>query len=282
MRAKACACAPGMLLAISVQPALAVVPVDPGDYTRLPGGTDLLLTYYQHLTADDFYVNGDKVLDNLDLTLDVGFIRYLHYFAVGDWLIVPDVILPFSRQEIDLTGQTLSGLGDLTFGTTFSPLLDLKNKHQFGVTLWLTAPTGEEKNQGLALSNNRWTYELQAGYIGSIAPRWTIDLVADVEGYQDQRETGLEQDPVFQGDAMVRYHISDTTHVALSYRHTWGGETTLNGVTQTGNLNNDTVIFTWASFLSKQWQLQLQWRQDVNIEEGPRIQGIQTRLLYLF
>jgi hypothetical protein len=141
IRAKACACAAGVLLAI--------VPVDPGDYTRVPGGTDLLLGYYQHLTADDLYVNGEKVLDNLDLTLDVGFIRYLHYFAVGDWLIVPDVILPFTRQEIDLTGQTLSGVGDLTFGTTFSPLLDLKNNHQFGVSLWLTAPTGEEKKSGL-------------------------------------------------------------------------------------------------------------------------------------
>lgn len=87
---------------------------------------------------------------------------------------------------------------------------------------------------------------------------------------------------MYEADVNVRYHISDATHVALSYRHFWGGETTLNGVTQTGNLNNDTVVLTSASFLAKQWQLQLQWRQDLNIDQGPKIQGIQTRLLYLF
>jgi hypothetical protein len=214
----------GVLFACFIQPALAVVPVDPGDYTRLPGGADMLLTYYQHLTADDLYVNGDKALDNLDLKLDIGVIRYLHYFAVGDWLIVPDIILPFGLQDIGLTDKTLSGVGDLIFGTTFSPLIDPRNLRQFGFTLWFTAPTGAETNQGFALSNNRWTFEFQAAHSWRFAPKWTLDLVADLETYQDQHGTGLRKDLVFQADAMVRYHLSDATHVAATYRHVWGVE----------------------------------------------------------
>lgn len=269
-------------LGLAALPAAAGINADPGDYTGLPGGTDIALLYYQHLAADDVYVKGKKVVDNLDLKLDVGVLRMIHFVEIGGWVIDPQFILPFGKQRVGLTDQEVSGIGDLQFGATFWPLHDLKNNHHFGVTTFFTAPTGAHKGDGFALSNNRWAFDVQAGYIRNIAPKWTLELLGQVEFYQDQRDTHAKKDPLYQADAILRYNFSDATYVAATYRHAWGAKETLNGATLADRANNGTAVLTWASFLSKQWQLQLQYRQDLHIENGPKVGGPQARLLYLF
>ena len=41
-------------------------------------------------------------------------------------------------------------------------------------------------------------------------------------------------------------------------------------------------MLTWASFVDKQWQVQMQYTQDVKVEEGPKISGVQARVLYVY
>lgn len=86
-----------------------MTPVDPGDYTGLPGGTTTALLYYQHLTADDVYANGNKVVDNLDFKLDLGALRSVHYMDWGSALVALDATLLFGKQEIGLLNQSVSG-----------------------------------------------------------------------------------------------------------------------------------------------------------------------------
>jgi len=41
-------------------------------------------------------------------------------------------------------------------------------------------------------------------------------------------------------------------------------------------------MLTWASFVDKQWQVQLQYVHDLKVEEGPKISALQARLLYVY
>lgn len=276
-------CAASLLAAgLSAAPAFADVRPDPGDYTGLPAGTNLLLAYAQFPRADKVYSKGNKVVDNLDLSVNAGIIRYVHFMKLGDYIIDPQIIAPFGSQKIGLSDSKTSGIGDVIFGATLWTLADLAKGEHLGWSVFFTAPTGSDKNQGFALSNNRWATDLQVGYIRKLSDKWTVDLIGETEFYQNQRDTKAQKDPLLQAHGHLRYNLSDATYIAATYRHAWGAKEKLDGVELAGAKNNGTAMLTWASFIDKQWQVQLQYTQDVKVEEGPKISGIQARVLYVY
>ena len=255
-------CAAASLLALAAGAANADVRPDPGDYTALPAGTNLLLGYAQFPSADKVYANGNKVVDNLDLKLNAGILRYVHFMK--------------------RTGIDPARIGDVIFGGTLWTIADMAKGEHLGWSVFFTAPTGSDKNQGFALSNNRWATDLQVGYIRRLSDKWTIDLIGETEFYQDQRDSKATKDMLLQAHGHLRYHISDATYVAATYRHAWGAKEKLDGAEIAGAKNNGTAMLTWASFVDKQWQVQLQYTQDVKVEEGPKISGVQARVLYVY
>ena len=271
-----------VLLALAAGAAHADVRPDPGDYTALPAGTNLLLGYAQFPRADKVYSNGNKTVNNLDLSLNVGILRYVHFMKLGDYIIDPQIIVPFGNQKIGLSDSKTSGIGDVVFGGTLWTLADMAKGEHLGWSLFFTAPTGSDKNQGFALSNNRWATDLQVGYIRKLSDKWTIDLIGETEFYQDQRDTKARKDPLVQAHAHLRYYINAATYLAGTYRHAWGARESLNGTDIAGRKNNGTAMLTLASFVDKQWQVQLQYTQDVKVEEGPKVSGIQARVLYAY
>lgn len=276
-------CAASLLAAgLSASPAFADVRPDPGDYTGLPAGTNLLLAYAQFPRGDKVYSKGNKVVDNLDLSVNAGILRYVHYMKLGDYIIDPQIIVPFGSQKIGLSDSKTSGLGDVIFGATLWTLADLAKGEHLGWSVFFTAPTGGDKNQGFALSNNRWATDLQVGYIRKLSDKWTLDLIGETEFYQDQRDTKARKDPLLQAHGHLRYHLSDATYVAATYRHAWGAKEKLDGVELAGAKNNGTAMLTWASFIDKQWQVQLQYAQDLKVEEGPKTSALQARVLYVY
>lgn len=276
-------CAASLLAAgLSASPAYADVRPDPGDYTGLPAGTNLLLAYAQFPRGDKVYSKGNKVVDNLDLSVNAGILRYVHFMKLGDYIIDPQISVPFGIQKIGLSDSKTSGLGDVIFGATLWTLADLAKGEHLGWSVLFTAPTGGDKNQGFALSNNRWATDLQVGYIRKLSDKWTIDLIGETEFYQDQRDTKAQKDPLLQAHGHLRYHLSDATYVAATYRHAWGAKEKLDGVELAGAKNNGTAMLTWASFVDKQWQVQLQYVQDLKIEEGPKTSALQARVLYVY
>ncbi|MBS0370085.1 MAG: transporter [Proteobacteria bacterium] len=276
-------CAASLLAAgLSASPAFADVRPDPGDYTGLPAGTNLLLAYAQFPRGDKVYSKGNKVVDNLDLSVNAGILRYVHFMKLGDYIIDPQIIVPFGNQKIGLSDSKTSGLGDVIFGATLWTLADLAKGEHLGWSVFFTAPTGGDKNQGFALSNNRWATDLQVGYIRKLSDKWTIDLIGETEFYQDQRDTKAQKDPLLQAHGHLRYHLSDATYVAATYRHAWGAKEKLDGVELAGAKNNGTGMLTWASFVDKQWQVQLQYSQDLKVEEGPKTSALQARVLYVY
>ncbi|CAM3378828.1 transporter [Polaromonas hydrogenivorans] len=257
---------------------------DPGDYTALPPGTDLALVYGQRITANEVYANGNKVglPKDLDLKLNLGLFRYVHFTKLGNYTIDPQIIIPYGQQEVGLTGQKSTGIGDIVFGATLWTIADLPGGEHLGYTLFVTAPTGAEKTKGFAISDNRWAADFQVGYIKTFAPKWTIDLIGQAEFYQDRRDTKSEKDPMVRAIIHLRHHLSDATHLGASLRYATGAKETLNGVTFADKKNDTNLTLTWASFVTKQVQLQLQYAKDIKVQSGPKLQTIGVRALYAF
>lgn len=257
---------------------------DAGDYTALPAGTDLTLLYLEKLRADNVYANGNKVAlpADLNLNVNVGVLRHVHFTKLGGYTIDPQIIVPFATQNTGLTGARSTGMGDITFGGTLWTIADLAGGEHLGYSVFLTAPTGSGKDQGFAISDNRWAADLQVGYIRRLAPNWTIDLIGQTEFYQDRRDTGARKDALLRGFAHLRYHFSDATHVAASLRYAAGAKETLNGTTLSGAKKDTNLALTWASFVTKQVQVQLQYSKDLHVENGPKLDTMILRLLYAY
>jgi hypothetical protein len=271
-----------LCLAIASGGSLAATSPDPGDYTALPAGTDLLLVYGQQIKADKIYAKGQEVLGNADLTVNVGLLRWVHFTKWMGYTVDPQVILPLGSQKLGLTGDKASGLGDVIFGGTLWTIADQASGENLGWSAFVTAPTGADKDKGYALSDDRWALDLQVGYIRKLAPSWTLDVVGQTELYQDRRDNHSSKDPMVRGFAHLRYHLNEASHLALSYRHTLGARVTLDGTELSGRKNDGNVTLTWASFLTKQVQLQLQASQDVKVENGPKTTTLGVRALYAF
>lgn len=269
-------------LALASAPAAAVSPVDPGDYTGMPGGTNVALLYYQHVTADDVYVNGNKVVDNLDYKLDLGALRAGRFMDWGGALVALEALVGFGKQELGLLNQSVSGVGDLKLAAHYWPIHDLKNNEHLALTMRLVAPTGSKNDQGFALNDNRWALNPGVGYIRSLAPNVSLDLAAQLEFYGKNRDTKVKRDMVSYIDTSLRYHLNVASELSATYRHTWGGKEDLRGVTMAGKRNNGTFVLGWQSFLTQQVQLSLRYRQDVRTEEGSKLRGLEGRLVYLF
>ena len=279
-------CMPATALTIALlgQPAHATSTPDAGDYTALPPGTDVSLLYLQNLRADDTYVNGNKAAlpKDLDLNLKLGLFRQIHYFSLGGYTANAQVIVPFARQTVGLTDTSSSGIGDIIFGGTLWTIANAASGENLGYSVFITAPTGADKDKGFAISDNRWAADLQVGYIRKLAPKWTLDLIAQAELYQNRRDTGSQKDTLGRAFAHLRYHISEATYVAGSLRYAIGAKETLNGTTISGSKRDTNITLTWASFLTKQVQLQTQYSQDIHVENGPKLNTIALRLLYAY
>lgn len=273
------------LLTLSAGTAMADVRPDPGDYTALPKGTTVAVLYQQNPRGDEVYFDGDKVTDNLDLDLTIGVARFIHFtdfFGTG-YTWDPQIVIPFGRQEVGATDEETSGLGDITFGGTLWTIGDLERNEHLGWSVFVTAPTGSDKNEGFALSNNRWALDLQIGYIKGLTERITWDVIGEVEFYQDQRDTGAEKEPLLQLHNHLRYNFTPATYAAISYRHNWGARETLDGQTLAGSRNNGTVGFTVATMATPQLQLMGQLMHDGRGRDGVRLDNsLQFRAAYFF
>ena len=258
---------------------------DPGDYTALPQGTDVVVLYQQNPRGDKVYSGGKKVADNLDLDLTVGVLRLIHFtefFNTGlTW--DPQIVIPFGYQKIGATDSKNSGLGDITFGGTVWTIADLARNEHLGWSVFVTAPTGSDKNQGFALSDNRWALDFQVGYIKGLTDKITWDVIAETEFYDKQRATDAEKAPLFQLHNHLRYNFTPDTYAAISYRHNWGARQTLDHETLATSRSNGTLGFTVATMLGKQVQVMGQLMHDTSVREGVKIDNsLQFRVAYFY
>jgi len=220
---------------LAVMLSLAAVPVahaetDARDYEApvfLPAGSTVTNTYVRHVTSSD----------KLELVENQALFRVSHIMKFGQLLVVPfDAFLPIADVTVfaptGMPGLTTavnsSGLGDFTYLPSIGYFLpqDPLNHTYFGLTTYITAPTGSYKNtRPLNIGGNRWTFEPQLGVGQRFLDIFTAELVANVTlyGSNDQIEIPLagrqtlKQEATYGVEAHVAADLSPTFYTGFDY-----------------------------------------------------------------
>lgn len=258
----------------------AEIATDAGDYAALPPGVDLGIVYAQHTERDAFFIGGDKLPTRFRLDTDIGLLRWVHYTKIGDFVIDPQVILPFGtvRLKTDfgpLRRTSSTGVGDPLIGATLWLLNRSEAQQWFGVTAAVSVPVGDyDDDKGpVNVGENRWKGIFHAGYVTALPANFMLDVIAEYAVYgENDNFLGFtrKQDPSYGLQAHLRYMLSPTTHVALSYYRDYGGESRLNGVNQNDRMNNGRWLATFATFVAPTVQLQAQYGQATSVENGAK------------
>lgn len=268
------------LAALGLAAQAAEIATDPGDYAALPPGVDLGIVYYQHAERNAYYANGSKLPGSFKLETDIGLLRFVHFTKLGDYVIDPQIIIPFGGVKLKtpfgpLSPTTASGVGDPLVGGTLWLMNRSEQKQWFGVSAFASLPIGnyEAARGPVNVGENRWKGIFQAGYVGALSDKIMLDVIGEYSIYGDNDDfLGLkkEQDASYGIQTHLRYLFSPATYAALSYYHDWGGETRLNGVAQQDRMNNDRWLATFATFVAPTVQLLVQGGQALSVENGAK------------
>ncbi len=280
---RACAlAAAGLMAMMAATTAQAAGLPDPGDYAPAPAGATVLAFYAQQMRADKLYDGGNKVVDGMGLKMDVAVLRAMHYFQLGGMPADVEVILPMARQRISSMGFRESGVGNLSVGATIWPYSDDATGHHWGIASYLSMPTGQHRDQGFAISEDRYAWDIETGYIMPLGKQWSLDLIGQLEFYGKDRTTSIKRKPMLTGIAHLSYQLNDQTSFAFSVRHTTGKRETLHGATLTGSSSDTNLMLTWQQWLGEASQLQLQYQRDVRVRNNVSAHGVQLRLVQVF
>lgn len=269
-------------LACGMQSALAAGTPDPGDYVPAPAGTSVVALYAQQAKADRVYDNGRRLPGELGLRLDLGVARLMHFVEFAGMPADVEFILPAARQQVDSAGYRESGIGNAAIGATLWTLSDAEAGRHLGWAAYLSLPTGQKRDQGFAISEDRYALDVEGGYVMRLSPQWSLDTIVQAEFYGRDRTTQVSRRPMLRGFAHLSYHLSESTRLAFSVRQTYGMRETLHGATVLGARNDTNLMLTWQQQLTDSTQLQVQYQKDVRVRNGPALQGLQVRLAMAF
>jgi hypothetical protein len=259
------------LAALLVPATAAEIPTDPGDYVALPAGTDLGILYYQRAEFKAVYANGRRLAVSFNLGTDIGLARWVHYTRLGDFLVTPQVIIPFGK--VDLRPQSASGVGDPVVGSALWLVNRPEEQRWFTVSAFASLPVGKyDGAQGpVNLGENRWKGVFQSAYITALSKNVMLDVVGEYALYGDNDDFAgrrRKQDASYGGQVHLRYMLAPTTSVSLTYYHDFGGASKLNGVAQHDRMNNSRFLVGLAGFVSPTMQLQLQAGKSLKVTNG--------------
>jgi len=268
------------------------VDVDAGDYTALAEGTNLGLLYYQHTERNALYADSHKVPINAGLDSDIGILRGVHFTKIGDYIVDPQFLLPFGNVRAKDDLQDLgndSGTGDLILAATVWLLNEPEKRRYFGITPFLFVPTGSyDKDQAINLGENRWKFALQAGYITGLTEKLTLDLVGDVTFFGDNDDYGSasvtqKQDPLYQGQAFLRYNFTERFDVRAGISKLWGGESNISDLDMDDKPGTSKFTVGTSYFVTPSTQLMVNYGQDIEVDNGFKEDSrINLRILQLF
>jgi len=282
----------GALFMLSVNQVHAL-DVDAGDYVPLPPGTNLALLYMQYAERDNLYSRGKKVPGNNGLDSEIGIFRAVHYMDIGGLTVDPQILLPFGRLKgrgdlADPLGEA-SGIADPILAATIWVQNNPEAKTYTGITPYLFVPIGSyNNNRVLNLGENRWAAALQVAHVRPVVENVSLDLVGDITVFGKNDELGpdkdtLKQDPLYQVQGFLRYHLSPTADVRAGVAHSFGGETKVNGDAQRDEVSTTKFSVGGSFFIGPSFQVLAMVGQDTSVRNGfKESTRVNVRLLQVF
>ncbi|MCD7098530.1 transporter [Stenotrophomonas sp. MMGLT7] len=268
------------------------VEFQPGGYDPVAPGTSLLLLYAQHAERDRYY-QSDRRSDGMGLSSDVGILRYLHSFKLGERAVIePQVLQPFGRMSGNGAANSLghtSGIGDTILAVTLVTWLDEDKRNILGFTPYLYLPTGRyHAGSALNMGENRWRLVLQGAYSHRFSGRWALDLGAEASRASDNDEYGqtratLSERTRYEFQTYLRYNLGSLTELSLGGGHVVGAATRIDDVDQGDRLATTYARLTLNRVFSPNFQLQAQLGRDLDVRQGfAEDARLNLRLLWAF
>lgn len=257
-------------------PSAHALDLEPGSYTALQPGRSALGAYLQHIERNARYVNGDKVSGSAPLDTDVVQIRFARYSGLGGHTVAPGFIAACGRTRagggVSALG-TASGCADPIVGAVFWALNRPDERTYLAASPYLSVPIGHyDKDRALNQGENRWKAGINAGLIYPLSAKVLLDLIGDVLWHGPNRAylggNRLDQEPIFNAQAHLRYQVDRETRFSVSYLHDWGGETRVNGASQNNPRNQGRFRIGGAKFVTPADQLQMEAGADTRVENG--------------
>lgn len=193
--------------------------VHPRDHIAAPVGTTIAVTYLDHASGDDLYVDGNKVANNGDYSATALIQRVVHYTEMFGMVVDPQIIVPYADVGVGILNSDDRGIGDTLFGATFWTINDPKNKEWFGISPFVYAPTGDyDSDKAVNIGANRWSTLLEFGYVKGIGDKTYLDFVGEIEWYGDNDDPSiggsiLEKDPAYRLSSMISHDINSASYV---------------------------------------------------------------------
>lgn len=254
-----------------------VIETSPGDEPALPPGIDLGVLYYQHVNRNNYYVDGNRVDQPFGLTTDVGIARWVHWTTLLGFTVTPQVIVPFGSLRLHSGGGTVrsSGAGDPFVGSEIWFVNNPVTKRYFALGLYVSAPLGAyDANKGGAnLGSNRWVQVTHLSYSQNLIGSLFLDMTGELAIYGTNNNYlggTYKQRPTAGLQTHLRYDLSKATTLGVSYFHSAGGRTTLDGVQQSGSSVADSYRVSAAHFLTPTLQLEGEFGQDIRVTNGAK------------
>jgi hypothetical protein len=267
------------------------------DYIPAPPGTLAIFAYYEHLSADRLYANGNKVANDIDLSGNIGLFRPVYFTQIGPFVIDPQFIVPFGNLSLDLRdglSSNSSGFGDPILLATIWFLNDPKCKTYLGFTPFFYFPIGNYDNTKLVnLSENRWHFREELGFVKGweVLPEHNLyfELQAAGDFYTSNDDfllptgdTGsLDQRPGLTVESHLSYDLTKLFWISADYYYHYNGQQKLDDavLANTGGPSS-TVGMTLAYNIAPSYQLVFQYKADAYVKNGPLTQTATFRFLY--
>lgn len=270
--------AAGLCITASYSPNASAIDFNPGDWVAAPAGTNLFLGYYQLTQFKDFYVDGSKIPGNNELDANIGIVRPVHYFKLGNYTALSQAILPFGKLEGkgDMSGLgDATGISDLILSNAIWLITGDSQHTNWGFAHYIWVPTGSyDKNDALNLGENRWKWTLATGLAQGLTDKLSLDFAADVTLFGSNNEFGaasntLSQDPYYTAQTSLRYDVTPSTNVFVGYAYEWGGEQSVDNVTVDGSEQKKSRFYVGgSSWVMPSVQIQAYYGQDISVESG--------------
>lgn len=268
--------------------------IEPNDFIPLPPGSNALLGYYAYDHNTQFtFANGPTFTDQTGVEVNLGALRYLHYFELGGHPAAVQVYQIFgSESGAEIGGHRLGsafGATDLALNAAIWPYADHEHGRYLIVVGWLYPPTGTyDPQSAVNLGDNRWKGDVQVGWDQRIGQQFTYDLSFDTTFYGDNNNAfpgglRLGQDPTYQVQFWANWNWTRQFQTSLGYLGLFGGDQSLDGIF-TGQKTQEQRLRAAASyFVTPRLQGLLEVNHDVQAIGTFKQQfGTILRVLYIF
>ena len=270
--------------------------INQNEGAALPAGTNVLLGYYEHDELDNLNLGRGRgtLTKNTHVSVDLGVARYVHFFEVGKFLSVVQIVQPFGEESnFQVAGRGMRGTGvqlaDMTLGYTIWPYIDAGRKTALSTSVFLNVPDGDYvKSNPINLGTNRISGDYQILLNQGLGTRFSLDVAVDAEVYGDNtgytpRNLTLSANPSYRVQTFFNYNIQRGMTVGVGYLGQWGGRESVQGNFDGAKTEVSQVRFDASTFLSPSSQILIELNHDIHVVGGFQQEiGAELRLLKVF